>query len=259
MRISEKVDKFGSGKAFEGALRRLRRATLPRRLGLPLDPERLINSIDAGRFEAIRRRHAIDSPGAAWPKYLNLPVWMTKNLRRVQELGLDRGVRRRILDLGCGAGYFLYICQWLGHDALGLDIDEVSMFGEMVALLGLTRILSRISPFCRLPRLGQKFDLITAFMICFNGHKSSALWAREEWSFFLDDLTTHLAPGGRICLGFNQEENGEFYSSDLRRFFAGRGAEFSRNLVILSPPRPRLSGSGEVYALPALKRVLSLP
>ncbi|MEO6971281.1 MAG: class I SAM-dependent methyltransferase, partial [Chthoniobacterales bacterium] len=209
---------------MESALRHLRRTTAPRRLGLPLTPERLIKSINADGLEEIRRRHAVDDPGEAWPKYLNLPMWMDKNLRRVRDLGLDAGGRRRVLDLGCGAGYFLYICQQLGHETLGLDIDEVPMFGEMMTLLGLRRVISRVQPFVPLPRFGEEFDLITAFMICFNGHKSPGLWRREEWSFFLDDLATQLSPRGRICLGFNQEEDGSFYSEDLRRFFADRGA-----------------------------------
>jgi len=162
---------------------------------------------------------------------------MARNLRRVRQLGLDSGRRQRILDLGCGAGYFLYICQWLGHDALGLDIDQVPMFGEMIALLGLTRVIWRVQPFVRLPRLGQPFNLITAFMICFNGHKSASLWERAEWNFFLDDLGTQLAPGGRICLGFNQEADGKCYSEDLRQFFAHRGAVFDGDRVILSRDR----------------------
>ena len=125
MRFSQKVRKLETGQAFESAARHLRRATFSRRFGLSLDPERLIKSIDKEIFEAIRQRYASDNLGEGWPKYLNLPLWMTKNLRRVRELRLDWGARQRILDLGCGAGYFLYICQWLGHDVLGLDIDTV--------------------------------------------------------------------------------------------------------------------------------------
>jgi len=104
MRLSEKIRKLRSGQAFESALRHLRRITLPRRFGWPLGPERLVRSIDRDGFEAIRCRHAIDDPGEAWPKYLDLPLWMARNLRRVRQLGLDSGRRQRILDLGCGAG-----------------------------------------------------------------------------------------------------------------------------------------------------------
>lgn len=237
MRLSQKVEKLTNRKALESAQRHLRRSLLARRSSVRLDPESLIGAIDQEKFDDIRRRHVIDDPGDGWPKYFDLPRWMTINLRRVRDLGLDFGFRKRVLDLGCGAGYFLYINKALGHEVLGLDIDENPMFGEMVALLGLSRVVWRIEPFEPLPPLGKKkFDLITAFMICFNGHKSPALWGRKEWTFFLDDLATRLKPGGRICLGFNREENGDYYNADLRDFFAGRGAEIlPKGMIILTP------------------------
>ena len=206
MRLLEKLERIGRAQALESTKRHLGRALLTRRLGVQLDPEHLIKTIDADRFEEIRRRYSIDDPGAAWPKYLNLSKWMTTNLRRVRELELDFGFRKRILDLGCGAGYFLHICQWLGHDVVGLDIDEVPMYGEMTHMFGLNRVIWRVKPFVRLPQFERKFDVVTAFMICFNGHKSPGLWGVSEWRFFLDDLETHLNPGGRICLGFNRED-----------------------------------------------------
>jgi len=47
---------------------------------------------------------------------------------------------KRFSDIGSGAGYFLYICQWLGiHHRL--DIDDVPMYGEMFQALGLKRVL----------------------------------------------------------------------------------------------------------------------
>ena len=176
MRLSQKVGKLTNRKALQSALRHL----LARRASVPLDPAGLIGTIDTEKFEQISRRHAIDGPGKAWPKYFDLSRWMKINLRRMHDLGLDFGSCKRILDLGCGAGYFLYIASALGHEVLGLDIDENPMFGEMVALLGLARIVWRIQPFQPLPALGKKFDLITAFMICFNGHKTSALWGGPE-------------------------------------------------------------------------------
>jgi len=235
MRLSEKVKKLQSGKALESAVRHLRRTAAPRRFGLPLTAERLIKSIPAAGLAEIRRKHAVEDPGEAWPKYLNLTLWMDKNLQRVRDLGLDAGGRRRVLDLGCGAGYFLYICRQLGHDTLGLDIDEVPMFAEMMSLLGLRRVVARVQPFVALPRFAEKFDLITAFMICFNGHKSPALWGPKEWAFFLDDAATRLNPGGRIRLGFNRERDDSFYTEELRQFFLDRGGTVDEHRITLRP------------------------
>ena len=65
-------------------------------------------------FEQIRRRYAVTDPGADWPKYLDLDRWIGVNIRRIRQLELDVARPKRILDLGCGAGYFLYIAQLTG-------------------------------------------------------------------------------------------------------------------------------------------------
>ena len=233
MRLAEKVGKLANGKAVGSAQRHWRRILFDLRHGLRLDPDGLITIIDRREFEALRQRHLARDPGNGWLKYLNLQKWMAVNLRRVRDLGLDGGFRKRILDLGCGAGYFLFISQCLGHEGIGLDIDESAFFNDMIMMLGLSRVIWQIRPFARLPNLQRKFDLITAFMICFNGHKSPNLWGAEEWKFFLDDLDQHLTPRGQVCLGFNREKNGQFFSEELREFFASRSGEVRANEVLL--------------------------
>ncbi len=235
MHLSHKLGKLADPRLLHSAKRHFGRIFLTRRFVFRLEAENIIGSIDAAQFQAIHDRYAIEDPGGGWRKYLELDRWIRINLRRVQELDLDWGRRQSILDLGSGAGYFLHICQWLGHRTLGLDIDDVPMFGEMFRALGLARIIWRVEAFQPLPAFDRKFDLITAFMICFNGHKSPALWGPQEWSFFLDDLETRLNPGGRIRLGFNREKDGSFYTAELRRFFLERGANIDLHRITLRP------------------------
>ena len=142
--------------------------------------------------------------------------------------------RGSILDLGCGAGYFLYIAQLLGHSGVGLDIDRLPMFREITSLLGVRRVVQRIEAFRPLPDLGKKFDLITAFMICFNDHKMPGLWKVPEWEFFLDDLAKHLTSRGRIWLELNQEYDGTFYTPELKEFFQKRGAKINDHKIIFT-------------------------
>jgi SAM-dependent methyltransferase len=241
MRLTHKLGKLGSGQAFASAQRHLRRTLLDWRRGMRLDPESLIKAIDAEQFESIRQRYLTNSPNEAWLKYLDLETWMPANLRRVRDLGLDSGPPRRILDIGCGAGYFLFIAKCLGHEGVGLDIDEAPIFEELVRLQGIRRVIWRVQPFVPLVKPGGKFDLITAFMICFNGHKSPGLWGTREWQFFLDDLETQLTPTGRICLGFNREEDGNLYSQELGEFLEDRGATIFSNYVILPAGQARRS------------------
>ena len=237
MRLSHKFRKLADPNLLGSMKRHLGRVILTRRFVFRLDIEKIIASIDPVRFQAIHDRYAVDDPGGGWRKYLDLDRWMGINLRRVQELELDWGRRQSILDIGSGAGYFLYICEWLGHRTLGLDIADVPMFGEMFQALGLERVISRVEAFQPLPAFDRKFDLITAFMICFNGHKGRALWGPKEWSFFLDDLATRLNPGGRIRLGFNREDDGSFYTAELRRFFVDRGAAIDLHRITLPSSR----------------------
>ena len=107
---------------------------------------------------------------------------------------LDLSRPKRVFDLGCGTGYFLHICRLLGHEILGLDVDELPMFEEITRLLGVPRVISRIQCFTPLPDLRQRFDVVTAFLICFNQHKQHEVWGVPEWDFFLDYLAKYLTP-----------------------------------------------------------------
>ena len=90
------------------------------------------------------------------------------------------------------------------------------MFAEITSLLGVRRVIQRIQAFRPLPDLGGKFDLITAFMICFNSHRRPNLWGVPEWNFFLDDIAKHLAPRGRVWLELNRESDGTLYTPETK-------------------------------------------
>jgi hypothetical protein len=77
-----------------------------------------------------------------------------------------------------------------------------------------------------------KFDLITAFAICFNHHKSPGLWGAAEWTYFLHDLVSnHMNQGGRIFLRLNAEDDGAFGKEEVPALFAKLGAEITNTDV----------------------------
>jgi SAM-dependent methyltransferase len=232
VRFRHKIRKLVDGRSLASARKHTLRLLRTNRF--QLDTKRVIETIDPAGFERIRQRYAVANPGADWPKYLDLDRWIEINIRRIRELELDLSRPKRILDLGCGAGYFLYIAQLLGHSGVGLDIDRVAMFQEITRLLGVRRLVQRIDAFRSLPDLGRKFDLITAFMICFNDHKMPGLWKVPEWEFFLDDLAKHLTSRGRVWLELNQEYDGTFYTPELKEFFQKRGATINEHKIIFS-------------------------
>jgi SAM-dependent methyltransferase len=238
MRFTEKIRKLTNGQTLTSFCRRVRLLFNHLVFPSPLSSERIIASIEGDKFREIYRRYAVENPGADWPKFLDLNRWIRVNMQHVRELRLNDGKRGRILDLGCGTGYFAYICRQLGHDAIGLDINEVPMFGELTQLLRVPRVIWRIQAFVPLPDFGHEFDLITAFLACFNNHAGPETWGIVEWDFFLDDVARHLSPGGRLWLELNRQADGQPYSPELKRFFESRGAEIDIYRVIFnSGPR----------------------
>jgi SAM-dependent methyltransferase len=227
MRAAHKIAKLVDGTAWLSA------SNAYHRWRHPIDPQDIIKEIDSAGFAQIREKFSVPGELTHWPKYLDADRWLRLNIRRAQELRLTARPRPlRILDLGSGAGWFLLVARHLGHSGVGLDIPDPPMYGELFELFGLKRMVWEIKAYEPLPDLGERFDMVTAFSICFNGHKRSDLWTSKEWTFFLDDLQKRfLRPGGEIFLGMNPEEDGSFYTSALRQFFIERGAQIDRAKV----------------------------
>jgi SAM-dependent methyltransferase len=227
MRVVHKLSKLIDGSAWVSA------TNACYRWRHPLYPQQILSGIDQKGFERIRQKFAVPGEKTHWPKYLDAERWLQLNIRRAQDLKLTSRTRPlRILDLGSGAGYFLLVARYLGHSGMGLDIPYPPMYGELFELFGLKRVVSEIKAFQALPDVGERFDLVTAFSICFNGHKQPDLWTSKELAFFLNDLETRfLNPGGEIFLGMNPEEDGTFYTPALRQFFIDRGAKVDRAKV----------------------------
>src|SRR6478672_5733501 len=161
MELTYKLKKVLSGDAYASARRHVKQWLIGR-APLRFDAAKITATIDRAKFQQIYDLYGMHDHGDECPKYLEIERWMEINLKRVRDLGLDLGGRKRVLDIGCGTGYFLYICQYLGQEALGLDLDEEPGFRDMVNLLGVKRVIWRIEAYQPLPDLGHKFDVITA-------------------------------------------------------------------------------------------------
>ena len=244
MQLRHKIRKLVDGQSLASARKRTLRLLRANRV--PLETQRVIETIDPARFEQIRQRYAVADPGADWPKYLDLDRWIKVNIRRIRQVELDLARPKQILDLGCGSGYFLYIAQLLGHSGVGLDMDRLPMFREITRLLDVRRVVQRIEAFRPLPNFGRKFDVITAFMICFNNHKMPGLWGVPEWEFFLNDLGKHLKPRSRVWLELNQEYDETFYTPQLKEFFQKRGAKINEQKVIFNSRLPAPASTSSV-------------
>ncbi len=183
---------------------------------------RAIAALDQCAFTETFRPYWTPFPTSGPAKYLDLHTWLLQAAQRYLLSGLATGrPGRRVLDLGAGAGYFPLLCRQEGHHPVTLDLDEVPLYGELIRFFGLPRIVHRIEPGQALPRLGERFDLITAFRTSFNIKPDGSAWDADEWAFLLDDLRSRLADGGAVVVCFNlNPKTGEFYSRRVATLLA---------------------------------------
>ena len=233
VRITEKIRKIFHRDGYRSVVAGMKRITYP------LRPAEFIAQLDRAGLERIRAKYDVPGEKVAAPKYLDLREWMPTNVKRVRDIRLFRAPpAQRVLDIGSGAGWFLFIVKCLGHEPLGMDIDEEPIYRETFALLGLPRVIHRIEANQALPQLGPPFDLITAHMTCFNRRGDGSHWGPQEWAFFLGDLRKRLTPTGRIHLDLNPAPDGSNMAPDLRDFFRQCGASVDRRRVLWQNSAP---------------------
>jgi SAM-dependent methyltransferase len=243
MRVSRKFQKLFSIDAIESLWEHACRWTHP------VNARRILAILDRSELARLREQYPYRPNARKINAYENATYWIGINVERAQDLWLDRSPPLRILDLGCGAGYFLYVCRFFGHEGLGVDTDEEPLFRGTTELLNVRRVVSRIHPQVPLPELGEKFDLVTAHRVCFhrvarkaNGEWSE--WATADWKFFIDDIRARfLKPNGRLLLDFNPRPNGSsFFTSELHACFLAQGARIFRSKALFATDpnrRPR--------------------
>jgi len=195
----------------------------------------IIKDIDLDAFSVFQNSYCNADPRPhGYSKYLDIRYWMAESLMRYLYYGLDRSQPLRILDIGTGCGYFPYICTKFGHQAMAVDLDEVPMYNEIIRFLKVNRLTLCVEKFKPFPDFGMKFDLITAFMIKFNCHYSSAQWGVDEWKFLLDDFrANHLTEDGKVILHFNANKDGSFVEPNLKEYFLNLGGTVYRNQVVI--------------------------
>ena len=214
-----------------------------------MSSRRILATLDRTEFANLRERYPYRPDARKINTYEDAAYWIGRNVEYAQDLWLDRTPPLRILDLGCGAGYFLYVCRFFGHEGLGLDTDEDPLFGGITELLNLRRVVSRIHSQVPLPDLGEKFDLVTAHRVCFHRINRAPSgewneWTPADWEFFINDIQTKfLKPNGRLLLDFNPRRDGSsFFTPALRACFLAKGARIFRSKALLAAEpgkRPR--------------------
>lgn len=173
--------------------------------GLPT--QHLLSSIDQEEFRKLLK-YKDDTGHPQYKKYFNAPYWLRLNVQRALYLGLNRAKPMSILDIGSGFGYFPYAAHFYGHEVVAIDLPGDTLFEKAAEFFKLDRRDYTIKSLTKIKSFKKKFDLVTAFQVCFNGHIEGELWGLKEWQFFVDDLFAHqVNPGGKIYLELNWSQH----------------------------------------------------
>jgi SAM-dependent methyltransferase len=240
VRLARKIQKLFSLDAVQSLWEHVCRWTHP------VNARRILATIDQAELERLRNHYPYRANARRINAYEDAAHWIGVNVKHVQDLWLDRAPPLHILDLGCGAGYFVYLCRLFGHDGLGLDTDDDAFWGGTTQLLGVRRVIARINPQTPLPDLGKKFDLVTGHRVCFHWitQDQRKEWTPADWEFFIHDIRTRfLKSRGRLLLEINPRPDGSsFFTPELRAVFESQGARiFRRKALLAADPseRPR--------------------
>lgn len=226
---------------------------------------RVCQKADLARIESLAREMTpvVARDPACAAKYADYAFWIPFNVNRVGALGLHQSRPLRMLDIGCGPGYFMAAASACGHDCYGIDapaavmtIVEQRVYSELLAALSLP---DRVSPLLieRLKPMAlsiRDLDLITAFWICFNRHEQPDEWGVAEWQFFVQDAMTYLRDGGVLHLELNSNlaryHSLEWYDQATLEFFRSAGT-VDRNVVRI--------GKGKLQGWPRSQNTAQAP
>lgn len=209
---------------------------------------RIIDNIDAKEVWSLQDRYrakldhfisgdpTVDRGGPE--KYFDIPLFISERVRAVLGLGLLNVPPMSILDIGVGPGHFAAICNALGHQTLGIDI-ETEYYAHLCLALGVERKICPVFRLERLPDFGKKFDLVTAIWICFDqlgedarGHR--IYWSLKDWRYLLQELFfNHISENGEIYFILNPQVNKvdpNQFDGDLLDAMEGVGAEVDRTI-----------------------------
>lgn len=153
-------------------------------------------------------------------KYKDM-YWLSKHVALCHALDLHARQGLRILDLGCGPGWFSWLSGVLGHTPTGLDTPgRPNFYRELCSAMRVPVVDHRINPYEPLPDSLKNYDVIVLLMAAFY---SDQRWDNmDSWRFFLKDLDSRLAPGGTILFERNAKY-GLHYSAELFDIFTKFG------------------------------------
>jgi len=126
VRLSRKFRKLLSLDAGQSLWEHVCRSTHP------VSARRILGTIDRTELERLRERYPYRPNARKINAYEDAAYWIGVNVKRAQDLWLDRSRPLQILDLGCGAGYFSISAGYLVTMGSGLIQMRSRSFAEQL-------------------------------------------------------------------------------------------------------------------------------
>lgn len=163
-------------------------------------------------------------------KFCDDPLrWYRIAIRRYNTLSYNKQQwPRKILDIGCGFGYFVLTCKDAGEHATGIDVPD-PFIRRATQILDAPCEVHTVTAFVPLPPEYCDLDLVTSFGVMFRHgppSESGTYWTWPEYAFLASDICSRLRPEGRWIVRPNRisEQQHDFrYMLDPQQWQAAVG------------------------------------
>lgn len=155
----------------------------------------MLTTHDVAAIEALK----VGNEANPMVKFCDKPQhWYLLAQRIVYEFGLIEARPIKIFDLGCGFGYFCYICREVHHEVIGLELANPLILEANRILWNsvVTHDLTGPEP---LPPIVRNADLITMFGVNLR-QDDGDYWTAEQYATFTADVCSRLKPKGRFVI-----------------------------------------------------------
>lgn len=177
-----------------------------------LTPKDVIDTLDLNEIKKIGAKgHRYFGP--AIEKY----IWEAIDVAYFLELHKTKNLN--VLDIGCGAGWFVYVAKLLGHNANGIDkiVNEGAhvVYKAGYNLLKINVFGDLIYPFTPII-VDKKYDVVTTMRSFFPTRPE--VWKKAEWKFFFEDLRDNVARtnGFKMFMSLNSGKKQKPYRDMLK-------------------------------------------
>lgn len=160
-----------------------------------------------GRIDVPRVQGLARTIRPGWEKFADVDGELLAKAQVAVRLGLaDADRPLKVLDLGCGFGYFLAVCQWLGHDVYGVDGLNLRDVWDAMRLRDCwTESFASHKAPSNYRIAGLAFDVITMMSVNLR-HADGSHWEPADARGWLWTHVQNMPPGGIIYLALNRGE-----------------------------------------------------